>query len=250
MNDADKARETFRREGAPPAIKALDLFCGAGGAALGLTQVGFDVTGVDINDHSAIYPGRFLQGDVLDLSALGIDPGDYDFIWASPPCQAFSTLTRNENKVKRPNLIPDVRRILMASGLHYAIENVPAAPIRADLRLTGAMMGLGRIRRERKFELSFPIPQPPFFAPHPRTSDRGRIVSPTTGAGYSTAIFYKRIKAGLHPAIPLDEQREAMGITTPMNQAQIGEAIPPAYAACIGRWALAALDNPPQGKMI
>ena len=31
--------------------RALDLFCKAGGASMGLHRAGFDVTGVDINDQ-------------------------------------------------------------------------------------------------------------------------------------------------------------------------------------------------------
>lgn len=46
-------------------MKALDLFCGGGGAALGLMRAGYDVVGVDIVDHSDVYPGEFIQADAL-----------------------------------------------------------------------------------------------------------------------------------------------------------------------------------------
>jgi site-specific DNA-cytosine methylase len=36
-------------------MRALDLFCGAGGASMGLHMAGYEVTGVDIN-HQAHYP--------------------------------------------------------------------------------------------------------------------------------------------------------------------------------------------------
>jgi site-specific DNA-cytosine methylase len=32
-------------------MKALDLFCGAGGASMGLYQAGYKVTGVDVIDQ-------------------------------------------------------------------------------------------------------------------------------------------------------------------------------------------------------
>ncbi len=44
--------------------KALDLFCGGGGAAEGLIDAGFEVIGVDVVfKHHKQYPGLFVQSD-------------------------------------------------------------------------------------------------------------------------------------------------------------------------------------------
>ena len=65
---------------------ALDLFCGGGGACIGMQQAGFEVVGIDIKPHKN-YPGHFIQADIHDLPLL---IKDFDFVWSSPPCQKFS----------------------------------------------------------------------------------------------------------------------------------------------------------------
>jgi DNA (cytosine-5)-methyltransferase 1 len=158
--------------------KALDLFCRAGGVSEGLRRAGFDVTGVDVLDCQDAYergpgnpvhpnPARFIQADALTFPLDG-----YDFIWASPPCQAHTSLRHLQAGKEYPDLIPAIReRLVGADTLGYVIENVPGAPLgeaQTLIMLCGTMFGLqtpdGRaeLRRHRLFELTWKIPhQPP-----------------------------------------------------------------------------------------
>src|SRR6185312_3124266 len=112
--------------------RLLDLFCGAGGAAMGYHRAGFDVVGVDIEDQPH-YPFRFVKADAL--TALGEVGGmwtGFDAIHASPPCQ-FATNMSNRWRGTggtadvHLNLLTPVRELLRAIGLPYVIENVPGA---------------------------------------------------------------------------------------------------------------------------
>jgi DNA (cytosine-5)-methyltransferase 1 len=133
-------------------MKALDLFCGAGGAAMGLHRAGFEVHGVDLAPQPH-YPFTFHRGDAMEWLLDG-----YDFIWASPPCQAYSasTLALRRAGKEYVDLLAPVRTRLRACGTPYVIENVVGAPMRGHTVLCGTMFGL-RLLRHRLFETSFPI---------------------------------------------------------------------------------------------
>jgi DNA (cytosine-5)-methyltransferase 1 len=145
--------------------RALDLFCKEGGATKGLQRAGFHVTGVDIEAQRRYCGDMFYQADALTFPLDG-----YDFIWASPPCQAFTKLRHMPTAREHPDLIEPVRARLVASGVPWCIENVEDAPLGESgylIVLCGTMFGLqtadGRaeLRRHRLFETSFSIPLRP-----------------------------------------------------------------------------------------
>ena len=214
-------------------MKALDLFCGGGGAALGMSWAGFDeIVGIDIKPHPN-YPFNFIQADIHQLP---VNPFDFDFVWASPPCQKFSigTSSRSPNvRDKLPNLLPITRELL--KGHPYScIENVPQAPMRNDLTLWGQQVGLETLKRKRIFELSFwmwNLPKPNFKL--------GTYLTITSSMG-SSGMFYRRKAEGkpgtLHPV----EYKHAMGIPicAKMSRVEVGEAVAPPMAEYIAKHAI------------
>lgn len=105
----------------------LDLFCCAGGAAMGYHRAGFRVVGVDSRPQPR-YPFEFIQGDALEhLSLYG---SEFDAAHASPPCQKYSAMTKGRwQSREHPDLVAPTRTMLIALGLPYIIENVVGAPL-------------------------------------------------------------------------------------------------------------------------
>lgn len=204
-------------------LRALDLFCGAGGVSMGLHRAGFDVTGVDIEPQPR-YPFAFVQADALRPP---FELASFDLIAASPPCQAYTLAQRIQDN-EHPSLIEPVRDMLKASGVPYAIENVPGAPLRRPVVLCGSMFGL-RTYRHRLFETSFPCEQPICTHTAPITK-MGR--APKDGEFIHVVGNFSGVA----------EAREAMGIDW-MTRDELAQAIPPAYSEFIGRAALAAASN-------
>ena len=214
---------------------ALDLFCGCGGAAEGLQRAGFDVVGVDAKALCGrYYPGTFVHGDALTPP---FRLADFALVWASPPCQRWSTAS-GWHAADHPDLLAPTRELLAAHPA-AVIENVPLAPMRADLVLEGPMFGLDRIIRRRHFEMSW---RPPLALLPPRDPElfpSGRGVTVTTSMS-ATSHYYARKRAGLPGRVPVAEARAVMGITTPMPVWGVGEAVPPAYAEFVARSFLTA----------
>ncbi len=131
--------------------KALDLFCGAGGMAMGLHRAGYDVTGVD-HQTQPNFPFAFVQADALEY--VRQHGHEYALVHASPPCQAYSRATAwRGNRSSHPDLIAATRQALVATGRPWVIENVQEArrKLNHPIMLCGTMLGL-RVQRHRYFE--------------------------------------------------------------------------------------------------
>jgi DNA (cytosine-5)-methyltransferase 1 len=211
-------------------VRLLDLFCGAGGAAMGYSRAGFDdIIGVDIKDQPR-YPFTFIRGDALAFVAL--HGHQFDAIHASPPCQTFSktrAILRGKGLQNRGvDLIDLTRDALDRLRARYVIENVPGAPLRAPVKLCGQMFGL-RVIRHRLFEMS------PYrvvmTSPHPH------VGGTNSHRGYSRGAAF--VTVGGHN-YNFKDGANAMGIDW-MTRDELNEAIPPAYTEFIGKQLLEAL---------
>jgi DNA (cytosine-5)-methyltransferase 1 len=214
-------------------VRALDLYCGAGGATRGLQRAGFHVTGVDLKPQPNYCGDAFIQGDALAAAVDG-----FDLIWASPPCQAHTTMSnrwrgKGGKADSHAPLIVATRGVLIGSGAPYVIENVTGAraELRAPIVLTGEMFGLG-VHRPRLFETSWPLLVPEKPTPSPTTVG-------VYGKAHDGRLLWRR-KDGTEQraARTLAEARTAMGIDW-MEWRELAEAIPPAYSNFIARSFLA-----------
>ncbi len=191
----------------------MDLFCGAGGAAMGYHRAGFEVVGVDVAPQPN-YPFEFHQGDALEFPLNG-----FDVVHASPPCQRYMT-GGVVNRDKAPDLLGATRLRLL--DVPYVIENVPGAPMRSDYILCGTAFGLG-VRRHRLFELSTgPVELSP-------ACDHSRPVTGVYGHPHGKAGAWP----GMLPSTHEVWSRE-MGIDW-MTARELTQAIPPAYTEFVGR---------------
>jgi len=219
-------------------MKLLDLFCGAGGAAMGYYRAGFtDIVGVDIKPQKHYpYPFEFVQGDALEYVA---EHGtEFDAIHASPPCQAYS-VTRNLHKRSYPDLVGITRESIRLTGKPYVIENVPGSPLINPLMLCGTMFGL-KVIRHRLFESNTDLGLSPASCNHNGTvsgnrslCDGKRVTPCLNKFDYITVTGHDFILA---------DARIAMGIDW-MGQNEISQAIPPAYTEWIGSGMLRRLEK-------
>ena len=202
--------------------RILDLFCGAGGAAMGLHRAGFEVVGVDIKPQKN-YPFEFYQADAMTYPLEG-----FDAYWASPPCQGYSEATPITTKDRHPRLIGGVRHILAETGRPYVIENVEGSRfhLKTPTMLCGTMFQL-KLWRHRWFEIWPTFVWPPYQCNH---SVKPVTVNPPQNA--------RRSQGGRD----FGKECEAMGIDW-MDKTEISQAIPPAYSEYIGKQLMKVIEN-------
>lgn len=204
-------------------MKLLDLFCGAGGAAMGYHRAGFDeIVGVDIKPQPR-YPFKFIQADAMTFPLEG-----FDAVHASPPCQAFSDMKTMWNAKKHADLLTPTRERLRQWAGAYVIENVEGAPMNgSQMILCGSMFGLGagryQLRRHRLFEMGN------FYTISPSCHHKYPVIGI-----YGDHVRDRRRRGDVPMKIGLPLAKEAMGIDW-MNFKELSQAIPPAYTEFIGR---------------
>lgn len=218
--------------------RLLDLFCGAGGAAVGYERAGFEVLGVDIKPQPN-YPFEFVQTDALHYLArllqgyLSRGRRVVEAIHASPPCQAYIRSGMVAKDGRHPDLLDPTRALLKQTGLPWVIENVPGAPMRPDALLCGSMFGLA-VRRHRWFEFSWAEPLMTLACDHTR---------PITGVYGHPHGKGGAWRNGKRPMLPSDRETwsREMGIDW-MHPSELAAAIPPAYTELIGAQLMAHLQ--------
>lgn len=151
---------------------AFEIFSCAGGATYGLHLAGFKtVVSMDVDEqpHHPRLPGvHFIRADARALRAYMLR--DFDFVWASPPCQSFSQVVTSVQRAthqnawrargEQINLIPFTRALLRETGKPYTIENVPGARTHLEqprggslITLCGTMFPNLAVFRRRYFEI-------------------------------------------------------------------------------------------------
>jgi DNA (cytosine-5)-methyltransferase 1 len=230
-----------------PRPKLLDLFCGAGGAAMSYYRAGFDVVGVDIKPQPH-FPFTFFQGDAIAYA--GAHGREFDVIHASPPCQEYSQTRYLRNACAkagrctlyiRAMLIGEVRTLLERIGKLWIIENVAGAPLPSAIEICGTALGLPLLRH-RWFESNILL-----FAPGPchhpegfygvvggKVRGYGRFASDKTYLSATGEIRKREAYPGKRFGVL------AMGIDW-MTVAEMSEAIPPAYTEFVGRQLIQAV---------
>lgn len=233
-------------------MKVLDLFCGGGGTSKGLLDAGFEeIVGVDNKLQPFYKHGKFWLKDVFEIPLTYFQ--DFDFIWASPPCQKYSWGTvkwRNKGK-QYPDFVAPTRELLLKTGKPFVIENVVGAPLRKDLMLCGEMFGL-KVIRHRIFEIyGFKCKQPEHKKHKRHVYDRTAIgvwMGGKLGCPSNQAMRKYYVTVAGHGGdggkgnCSLKAWQDAMEIDWIKDKKTLAQCVPPKYAEYIGKECLKALN--------
>jgi len=209
-------------------MRCADLFCGAGGAAMGLHRAGFEVEGWDIKQGLS-YPFKRHIGD-----AIAADLAGFDFVWASPPCQAHTTLRHLAGR-RYDCFISEIREKLKTWGGPYIIENVIGAPLLNPVMLCGSSFGLA-VRRHRIFESNIEI-----AGATCRHESQPEPID-VSGAGYFQYSERKKKTGGKgRKPFSLSHCRQIMDMPW-ASRLEIAQAIPPAFSEFLGKQIMKHLE--------
>lgn len=207
---------------------------------MGYYRAGFDeIVGVDRNPQPS-YPFTFVQADAVTYPLDG-----FDAYHASPPCQRWSSNTPvSGDPMSHPDLITPLRERFKDTGKLYVIENVPRAPLLHPVLLCGVERGLrlGKyvLRRHRLFEANWSL-----WSRGCGCYRGDGVTLGVYGGGTSTKERNPNTKGGRPYKGRGDERKRIMGMEWCATNAEVNEAIPPAYTEWIGKQLLAALDRSP-----
>jgi len=207
-------------------MKALDLFCCAGGTTRGLQDAGFEVTGVDIDSQPRYCGDKFYQDDAFVWLENKEMLAQFDLIWASPKCQAHSVLTPTKYKNNHEIQLPRVLDLLRNQVVPYIVENVNGTQtmMRNPIMLCGTMFGLD-IWRHRWFEIgNIDI----FFLLHPCC----HLGNPVLISGRGMRGVSKGNKRPIEPSVKT--RADAIGIDW-MIGSELDQAIPPVYSEFLAK---------------
>lgn len=217
----------------------LDLFCGAGGAAMGYHRAGFTVIGVDIEPQPH-YPFRFVQDEAISFCRK--HGFLFDFIHGSPPCQVHSSLQpfASDHHV---NLIPSTRAAMRSTGKPYVIENVVGAPLIDPIMLCGSAFDDLYVLRHRLFESSQPLRG--VQCDHEGQAQRSpgfRTFRRSDGEYRKPRSPVLTIHGLGSQGEPVAVMRKVMGVHW-MTQKELVQAIPPAYTEYLGNQVVELLSQ-------
>ena len=117
--------------------KVIDLFCGAGGLALGLREAGFDIVASVEQDPVACrtyrrnFGDHLIEQDIHNLSVsellkfAGLREGECALLAGGPPCQGFSVQRRGPDDDPRNDLVLQYLRFVEGvMPKFFLMENV------------------------------------------------------------------------------------------------------------------------------
>lgn len=184
-----------------------------------------EIVGVDIRPQKN-YPFIFEQADAMTYPLDG-----FDFIWASPPCQGYTTM--NNRHGRAGGLVSDVRGMLerqrlYCDGPHWIIENVAGAvrEMLCPITLCGSAFHLG-VQRHRIFDASFAMLSP-------GCSHLGAPVA-VYGAMDGRRLWTRKDGTELRAWRSVTEAQVALGIDW-MDEDGLRQAIPPAYSEYLAQF--------------